>query len=67
MTQAPLPTPTYPAPNRHSDGSINIDAYRAIATVERQKALHQFRTLVARTLKPGDGRPMVRGYTARLG
>jgi hypothetical protein len=67
MNAAAFPGATYPAPNRHSDGSINIEAYTAIAMTERRKELRRLWALIAIALTPGDGRPMVRGYTARLG
>jgi hypothetical protein len=67
MTTASLSGAAFPVPIRYPDGSINIDAYKAIAKVERRKAMRAFWIWVAIILKPGDGRPMVRGYTARLG
>ena len=51
----------------HADGSIDIDAYRAIALVERRKALNRFWLRIAAGIKPKAARPMARGYAARLG
>jgi hypothetical protein len=67
MTTVSLSKAVSPVPVRHPDGSINFDAYRAIAMVERQKASRRFWIWVVMVLKPGEGRPMVRGYAARLG
>jgi hypothetical protein len=67
MTKAPLFIPAHDAPMRHADGSINVDAYRKIAMIERRKALRQFWSVLAATIKPQASRPVMRGYAARLG
>jgi hypothetical protein len=67
MTTAPLFVPAHNAPMRHADGSINVDAYREIAVIERRKALRQFWSMLAAAIRPQASRPVMRGYAARLG